>query len=80
MSRLTLYSREGCGLCDELLLALGPWTEARGERIEVLDVDADPLLKRRYGLKIPVLLLDGEPVAYGHLDWDKLESAWNARR
>jgi hypothetical protein len=80
VSRLTLYSREGCGLCEELLLELAPWASARGAAIEVLDVDDDPLLKRRFGLKIPVLLVDGEPVAYGRLDWNELERAWDARR
>lgn len=80
MSRLLLYSREGCGLCDELLAELAPWAAAREQLVEVRDVDADPLLKRRYGLKIPVLLVDGEAVAYGRLDWEALERAWNARR
>jgi hypothetical protein len=80
VSRLTLYSREGCCLCDELLLELAPWANERDASIEVRDVDDDPVLKRRFGLKIPVLLVDGEPVAYGRLDWVALEQAWNARR
>jgi Glutaredoxin-like domain (DUF836) len=36
--------------------------------IEVLDVDADPLLQRRYGLDVPVLLLDGSVVCRHRLD------------
>ena len=36
--------------------------------VEVRDVDADPLLKRRYGLDVPVLLLDGTVVCRHHLD------------
>ncbi|MEI8298456.1 MAG: glutaredoxin family protein [Pseudomonadota bacterium] len=80
MSRLMIYSREGCGLCEELLLELVPWAAERGESVEVRDVDDDPILKRRYGLKIPVLLVDGEPIALGHLDWNELERAWNAGR
>ena len=80
MSRLVVYSREGCGLCDELLLELAPWAAARGEAVEVRDVDADPVARRRWGLKIPVLLLDGEPVASGRLEWPDLERAWQASR
>lgn len=80
MSRLILYRREGCGLCEEMLLELSPWARARGASVEVRDVDQDPLLRRRYGLRIPVLLVDGEPAAYGRLDWDALERLWNAVR
>jgi hypothetical protein len=37
-----------------------------------VDVDSDPLLARRYGLDIPVLLLDGEKVCQHRLDPDEL--------
>ena len=36
--------------------------------IEVVDVDSDPELTRRYGLNVPVLLLDGTPVCRHRLD------------
>lgn len=38
------------------------------ERVDIRDVDADPLTRRRYGLKIPVLTVDGSPVCHGQLD------------
>ena len=77
MSRLTLYSRADCALCDELLAELAPWAAARDAVIEILDVDRDPVTRRRWGLKIPVLLVDGETAACGRLDWDALERLWN---
>ena len=40
--------------------------------IEVADVDADPVLKRRYGLEVPVLLLDGTVVCRHRLDPEEL--------
>ncbi len=80
MNRFVLYSREGCGLCEEMLLELGPWLAARGTTVELRDVDADPATRRRWGLKIPVLLLDGETVAAGRLDWTELDRAWDAPR
>ena len=73
MSRLSVYSRADCALCEELLEALRPWARQRALAIEVRDVDADPLARRRYGHRIPVLLLDGEPVCHGHLDLGELE-------
>jgi Glutaredoxin-like domain (DUF836) len=41
--------------------------------IEVRDVDADPLLKRRHGLDVPVLLLDGTVVCRHRLDPGELK-------
>ena len=78
MSRLALYSRDGCGLCEHMLAELAPWAAARGLEIEVRDVDADPADRRRYGYRIPVLTLDGEAVAYGVLDLAALERACRA--
>ena len=78
MSRLALYSREGCGLCTEMLEELVPWAAARGLEVEVLDVDADPQARRRYGYRVPVLMLDGEPAAHGHLELDALERLWRS--
>ncbi len=52
---LLLYSRQGCCLCEgleERLRALVP-----PPALEVLDVDGDPALQRRYGLEVPVLAL-----------------------
>lgn len=43
--------------------------------LALVDVDSDPLLRRRYGLKIPVLLLAGSPVCSGALDEPALRAA-----
>lgn len=40
--------------------------------LEVLDVDADPQLRRRHGLDVPVLLLDGTVVCRHRLDETEL--------
>jgi len=78
VSRLALYSRDGCHLCEQMLAELAPWAASRGLAVEVRDVDADPLTRRRYGHRIPVLTLDGEPVAEGALDLAALERAARA--
>ncbi len=36
--------------------------------IEVVDVDSDPVLQRRNGLDVPVLLIDGSVVCRHRLD------------
>lgn len=64
MRRLTLYSRPGCGLCEELLEALVPLLEGRAE-VEVVDVGEDPALLLEYGSRIPVLA-DGDTEISGY--------------
>ncbi len=71
---LTLLVRAECHLCHEMLdeiRALG--TRTALPPLVVIDVDSDPELQRRYGLKIPVLLLDAVPVCAQHLDAAELQ-------
>ena len=73
--RFVLYSRPGCGLCEDMLLELAALQEAVSFGVEVLDVDADPTARMRYGHKIPVLLFAGELVCHGRLDPDEVHKA-----
>jgi len=76
LPRISVVSRRDCPLCEEMILELGivlPGIDpALADAVEVLDVDADATLQRRHGLKVPVLLLDGEVVCHGHLDAEGL--------
>lgn len=60
MIQLTLYSRAGCHLCDEMRAVV----EAVGREVRfeltVVDVDGDPTLLRAYGDEVPVLAVNGE--------------------
>jgi predicted thioredoxin/glutaredoxin len=72
--RLTVVRRRDCTLCEEMLTELA----ALGRRvplppIEVVDVDADPVLRRRHGPHVPVLLLDGTVVCRHRLERVELE-------
>jgi hypothetical protein len=70
---LVLLSRAECPLCEEFaaeLALLGREVALPG--VTWVDVDSDPDLARRYGLDIPVLLLDGVKVCQHHLDRDEL--------
>jgi hypothetical protein len=53
--KLTLYSRPECHLCEALLADLTPLLPA-GAAVDIVDVDRDVALERRYGLRIPVLV------------------------
>lgn len=41
--------------------------------LELLDVDDDPQLRRRHGLDVPVLLIDGTVVCRHRLDESELK-------
>jgi hypothetical protein len=70
-----LYSRSGCGLCDEMLSELAAMPEVTAIGVEVADVDANAAAQGRYGHKVPVLLLGGELVCHGRLDLEELHKA-----
>ena len=68
-SRLTIVHRRECDLCDEMVAevrALGGTLTL--PPLEIVDVDGEPELLRRYGLNVPVLLLDGTLVCKHRLD------------
>ena len=72
-TRLVLLTRADCGLCDRLLLQLDALRQrAAIPALTLVDVDADPVLQRRWGLRVPVLLLDGERVCEQALDVSEL--------
>ena len=62
---LTIYTRPGCHLCQEMKLIVERVvrdTRAAAE-IHEIDIANDPDLEERYGLEIPVLLVNGKKAA-----------------
>jgi glutaredoxin len=73
VTRLTLYSRSYCHLCEEMLKALdGLRSDGREIDVEVIDVDADPALVARFDELVPVLFgdLDKPELCHYFLDAD----------
>ena len=56
-----LYTRPGCGLCDEARDLLASYQRGRRLALEVIDIETDPVLLRGYLLRIPVLEIEGRP-------------------
>lgn len=72
--RLTLMFREYCSLCHAMLAALNAHP-ARGRfELDIVDVDADPVLEARYNELVPVLLADGQELCHYHLDHAVLDA------
>lgn len=77
--QFTLFSRHGCTLCEEMQAELMTTLQSACWQVEVLDVDADAVMRSRYGHKVPVLLLEGELVCHGRLDREELLKAVSLR-
>ena len=63
-----VYSRQGCHLCEDMIIALEPMIAGHPVTLDIVDLDDRPELIAEYGLRIPVLEADGEEVCSGHLD------------
>jgi hypothetical protein len=73
MVQWTVLNRPECSLCEQLLTELAEvLSPAEAARVTVLDVDQDPVLARKYGQRIPVLLADGDFVCDYKLDLERV--------
>lgn len=70
-----LYVRGGCHLCDQFLLELERDLGVASGRLRVVDVDDAPALAAEYGLRVPVLALDGQVVCEGIYDRPRVRHA-----
>ena len=64
---LTLYSKPGCHLCEDLRALLDELQEEYGFAITEIDISEDNELFARYRHDIPVLWRDGKEVARGRI-------------
>jgi glutaredoxin len=60
---ITLYTREGCTLCEEARAALVPLTREFSTTLREVDIDDDPVLHERYTNDVPVVFLGSRMVA-----------------
>ena len=65
---VTLYTRAGCHLCDEMKAAMAPLLAEFAATLREVDVDADPVLRKRYGNDVPVVFLGPRKAAKHRLD------------
>jgi glutaredoxin len=72
VTRVTVYSRTTCGLCDEAReVILAVRAERPFEYEEVL-IDGKADLEARYGERVPVVLVNGEEEFDLHIDPERL--------
>ncbi|HVL96394.1 MAG TPA: glutaredoxin family protein [Solirubrobacteraceae bacterium] len=74
MSRVVVYGRPGCHLCDEALEVVQRVRASVPFALEVVDIERDDDLLRRHLERIPVVEVDGEELFELFVDEQALRS------
>jgi hypothetical protein len=69
---LTIYSRPGCHLCDEMKAVVRTVSRTIPLKLDDVDISTDPALEALYGLEIPVLMVEGKKAAKYRIAEDEL--------
>jgi glutaredoxin len=76
--RVTIYTADGCSLCERALeVVRGAQAEVAFE-LEVVDIGGDPALEARYREHLPVVEIDGEQAFRHFVDPDALRARLSA--
>jgi glutaredoxin len=63
MIAVTIYSRPGCHLCDDMKALVQRVSRNTPLALTEINISTDPELEELYGLEIPVLFVDGKKAA-----------------
>ena len=80
MIALSLYSRPGCHLCDEMKAVIARVARAVPLTLHEIDISRDHELEVRYGLEIPVLEIEGRKAAKYRITEEELTRLLKAGR
>lgn len=69
---ITLYTREGCHLCEEARVAIVPLLREFGATLREVDIDDHPVLHDRYTNDVPVIFLGSQIVGQHRADLARL--------
>ena len=58
-ARVTLYTRQGCCLCDDAKRVLESARLRANFDLDVVDIDGDTDLRRTYNDEVPVIAING---------------------
>lgn len=67
-AQLTLYTRHGCHLCEDMAMALATLADELSFTTHVIDIDDDTGLAQIYGARVPVLMLEEQQICEYFLD------------
>ena len=79
MPAVTLYTRQGCHLCDEVKAVLDRARRKADFSLREIDIDSDPALLAEYNDQVPVVAIDGRKAFKYHLKEDEFLKVLQAR-
>jgi glutaredoxin len=68
---ITLYTRQGCHLCEQAQAVIAEVAAGRAT-VEIVDIDTDEALRDRYTVRVPVVAVDGVEIAEYEVSRDLL--------
>ena len=71
---LTIYVRKDCHLCSDMISELNKLRTKLYFSIELIDVDSNAGLLKKYGEFVPVLMGENEEICHFHLDTKALDA------
>ena len=74
-TRVTVYTRPGCHLCEEALAVVAKVCADVGEEYDEVNIDDDADLTQRFGEEIPVTFVDGKQHDFWRVSEDRLRTA-----
>lgn len=77
-SRVLLYSRPGCHLCDDARGVIERVCAQAGESFEEVDITSSPELVAEFAEQIPVTFVDGRQHDFWRVDESRLRRALGA--
>ena len=72
---VTLYTREGCHLCDEAKVAMVPAITQHNAELREIDIDDDAELRAMYNDSVPVIFIGADFFARYRVEAAKFEKA-----
>lgn len=75
LPRLTLYGREYCSLCQDMLAQLRTLTDSLQFELNWVDIDDEDALEDKYGQLVPALVGEREEIiCFYHLNRRQLDA------
>ncbi|MFD6449016.1 glutaredoxin family protein [Promicromonospora sp. NPDC060204] len=71
-TRVVLYTREACHLCEDARAVVEKVCESSGTAWSEVDIDSAPALREKYGEYVPVLEVDGIQQGFWRVDGARL--------
>ena len=77
---ITVYSRHGCHLCENVEASLEALKQELDFDLEVIFIDGDSELEKLYGHEVPVIHIDGEHHDFYKVDPERFRSSLEKHR